>query len=29
MLNYNQIQFFEDELGDIGFSEGKIGFGVM
>ena len=29
MLNYNQIHFFEDELGDIGFSEGKIGFGVM
>ena len=29
VLNYNQIHFFEDELGDIGFSEGKIGFGVM
>ena len=29
MLNYNQVHFFEDELGDIGFSEGKIGFGVM
>ena len=29
MLNYNQIHFFEDELGDIGFSEGKIGFGIM
>ena len=29
VLNYNKIQFFEDELGDIGFSEGKIGFGVM
>lgn len=29
ILNYNQIHFFEDELGDIGLSEGKIGFGVM
>ena len=29
VLNYNKIHFFEDELGDIGFSEGKIGFGVM
>lgn len=29
VLNYNQVQFFEDELGDIGLSEGKIGFGVM
>ncbi len=29
VLNYNQIHFFEDELGDIGFSEGKIGFGGM
>ena len=29
VLNYNQVHFFEDELGDIGFSEGKIGFGVM
>jgi type 2A phosphatase activator TIP41 len=29
MLNYNQIHFFEDELGDIGYSEGKIGFGIM
>ena len=29
VLNYSQIHFFEDELGDIGFSEGKIGFGVM
>ena len=29
LLNYEQIHFFEDELGDIGFSEGKIGFGVM
>lgn len=29
ILNYNQIHFFEDELGDLGFSEGKIGFGVM
>ena len=29
VLNYNQVQFFEDELDDIGLSEGKIGFGVM
>ena len=29
VLNYNQVHFFEDELGDIGLSEGKIGFGVM
>ena len=29
ILDYEQIHFFEDELGDIGFSEGKIGFGVM
>jgi len=29
ILNYNQIHFFEDELGDIGFSEGKIGMGIM
>jgi type 2A phosphatase activator TIP41 len=29
ILNYNQINFFEDELGDIGLSEGKIGFGIM
>ena len=29
VLNYKQVQFFEDELGDIGLSEGKIGFGVM
>ena len=29
ILNYNVIHFFEDELGDIGLSEGKIGFGVM
>ena len=29
VLNYKQVHFFEDELGDIGFSEGKIGFGVM
>ncbi len=29
IINYNQIYFFEDELGDIGLSEGKIGFGVM
>jgi type 2A phosphatase activator TIP41 len=29
ILNYNQVHFFEDELGDIGLSEAKIGFGVM
>ena len=28
IINYNQVYFYEDELGDVGFSEGKIGLGV-